>query len=114
MMLSYRRLLFWGCIIAFVLGIAGGSIITHNITSSTLERRHEKALQTARDSARILQAQFDQIQFAGSLAAKELQITQQKDENLTLQARIRSDSIQHLSDLQAVRGINAYIKSGRK
>ncbi|OZI08226.1 hypothetical protein BWI93_10185 [Siphonobacter sp. BAB-5385] len=112
-MISYRKLLFWCCLITLVTGLAIGTIVTHSVTSKSLKRRHEKAMQAARDSARILQAQFDKIQFAGSLAAKELQITHQKDENLTLQARIKSDSIQHLSDLEAVRGINRYIK-GKK
>lgn len=113
MKISYRKLLFWCCLIALVIGLATGNIITHSVTSKSLNRRHEKALQAARDSAKTLQAHLDQVQLAGIIAAKDNQITQQKDENLTLQARIKSDSIQHLSDLEAVRGINRYIK-GKK
>lgn len=62
--------------------------------------------------SRQYQAAMDQLKYEGQLAAKDQVINGKNEEILALKQKASSDSILHLSDLEAVRAINQYIQKG--
>lgn len=56
----------------------------------------------------------DSLQFAGQLAARDLQLAKHRDTITDLREQAARDSLRHLSELQSVRAINAYIHAGRQ
>jgi hypothetical protein len=95
--------------VVLVAGLSMG--ITYLLTS--------KADQVCMDEAAAMkqqwlaeQAEMDRINYEGMLDEREQIITDQDETINGLQKKIASDSIQRLSELDAVRAINGYIKAG--
>lgn len=70
-------------------------------------RRYE---QLAEQAANREQNLLDSLHFASSIASKDFTIALQDETILNLRQQIRSDSIAHLTELQAIRAINQYLK----
>lgn len=83
--------------------------------------RGKQALSTCQTEANALlkqqlqaQALTDSVKFADRLAAKDRQLLTQYAITLSFQEKVARDSVQHLSELQALRAVNAYIERGRQ
>jgi type II secretory pathway pseudopilin PulG len=83
------------------------------VTAAAMHFIYTGRVRKAREDARTAQSSLDSVRMAGLLAGKDNQIADYRDSVLQLKTRIASDSIAHLSQLQAIRAINRYILSPR-
>ena len=103
-----------------LIGEAVIGIVTFGVGYLVSHCTNQTTLQTCQDERATLlkqhgqhQALIDSLHFSAKLAQKDQQILQKDEEILLLSQRIRSDSIAHLSELEAMRAINAAIKRKR-
>lgn len=96
-------------------------VITYTLTLTTglwlgvfiSKMELQKAEQLAVAAALREQSLIDSLNYHAQLAQHANTISQKDETILSLRQEIRSDSIAHLSELQAVRAINAHLKSKR-
>lgn len=98
-----------GEVVVVVLTFGVGYLVSHCTNQNTL--------QTCQDERAVLlkqhgqhQALLDSLYFSAKLAQKDLQIFQKDEEILLLSQKLRSDSIAHLSELEAMRAVNKALK----
>ncbi|MBO9640534.1 MAG: hypothetical protein J7576_20355 [Siphonobacter aquaeclarae] len=101
---------FLGEILAAVLGTLLGWAINHFTSSASLEACRDEREKLLAQHART-QAVIDSVRFAAVLASKDKQILQLHETILFERQKAASDSIRHLSELDAIRAINAYISA---
>jgi hypothetical protein len=101
----------WEVVAAVFLSVVGWGI-SELLTSQKLAGCQDERAVLLKQSTRN-QAILDSIVYEGLLAIKKLEISEKDAQILDLKQKIASDSIQHLTDLQAVRTINQYIRAGK-
>lgn len=69
--------------------------------------RYQQLTATAQNREKAL---LDSLNAITQLAVKDQEILTQNETILTLRQKLRADSIAHLSELQAIRAINAHLK----
>ena len=107
-----RTRLLWE-VVAVLLTFGVGYLVSHFSNRVTLQACQDERAVLLRQNS-LHQATLDSLHYAAKIALKDQQILQ-KDENiLLLYQRLRSDSIAHLTELQAIRAINAAIKRNRQ
>ena len=81
---------------------------------------NRQTLQTCQDERTVLlrqnanaQALIDSVRWAGRMAQKDLIISQKEQQYHDLREKMARDSVQHLSDLDAIRAINNYLHTKR-
>lgn len=81
---------------------------------------NQKSNQVCQDEAEAMkkewllqQAAMDKLAYERVIAEKEFEISQKEQDINDLREKMASDSIKRMSDLDAVRAINTYIKAGR-
>ncbi|RAJ94204.1 hypothetical protein LX87_04089 [Larkinella arboricola] len=102
----------WEIVVAVVLSVVGWGI-SELLNSQTLQTCQDERAVLLKQSARS-QAIMDSIVYEGLLAIKQRELSEKDAQILDLKQKIVSDSIQHLTDLEAVRAINEYIHPGKR
>lgn len=69
--------------------------------------RYQQLATTAQNREKVL---LDSLSAITQLAVKDQQILTQNETILSLRQKLRADSIAHLTELQAIRAINAHLK----
>lgn len=105
---EFRSRVLWE-ILAVIISLAIGYLISHFSGKSDLQACQDERQVLLRQNSQH-QAVLDSIHYAGAIATKELQILQKDEQILLLRQRLRSDSIAHLSELEAVRAINQALR----
>lgn len=103
-----RNRLLWESV-AIALTFLMGYLVSHctnQVTIRACQDEREALLKQHRQH----QAVLDSLHYAVKIALKDQQILQKDEEILLLSQRLRSDSIAHLTELQAIRAINATLK----
>ncbi|QHV97946.1 hypothetical protein [Spirosoma endbachense] len=100
----------WEVAVAGVLASVswGVGYFLNNRTLQSCQDEREVLLKQASEFQRV----NDQLLYEGLLSAKDILISEKDDEILALKRKVASDSIQHMSDIDAIRAINQYIKEG--
>jgi hypothetical protein len=106
-----RTRLLWE-IVAVLLTFGVGYLVSHYTNKNTLQACQDERAELLRQNSRH-QATLDSLHYAAQIAQKDQQILQKDEEILLLNQRLRSDSIAHLSQLEAMRAVNARIKQAR-
>lgn len=89
-------------VLTLITGIYLGTLLCH----PQLRRYHQLTI-TAQNREKAL---LDSLRSITQLAEKDQEISVQNETILTLRQRLRSDSIAHLTELQAIRAINQHLK----
>ncbi|MVM39481.1 hypothetical protein GO730_20955 [Spirosoma sp. HMF3257] len=101
----------WEVALAAILaGVSWG--VGYFLNNNTLQACQDERTVLLKQT-RQLQAEVDKIHYEGLLSAKDLQISAKDEKILELNRKIASDSIQHLSELDAIRAINQYVQKGK-
>lgn len=106
-----RARLLWEIVVA-VLTFGVGYLVSHCTNQSVLETCQDERATLLKQHGQH-QALLDSLHFSAKISQKDLQILQKDEEILLLSQRIRSDSIAHLTELEAMRAVNAAIKRKR-
>lgn len=106
-----RTRLLWE-IVAVLLTFGVGYLVSHCTNQSVLESCQDERATLLKQNSQH-QALIDSLHFSAKIAQKDQQILQKDEEILLLSQRIRADSIAHLSELEAMRAVNARIKQAR-
>lgn len=69
--------------------------------------------QLAQQAVKREQSLLDSLRNSSSITSKDHTIALQDETILNLRQRLRSDSIAHLTELQAIRAINQYLKPNK-
>lgn len=75
------------------------------------KRQIHRYQQLAEKAAKREQSLLDSLHHSSSIASKDHTIALQDETILNLRQRLRSDSIAHFTELEAIRAINQYLKS---
>lgn len=89
---------------------AVGWFVGYWLNEGTLQACQDERTELLRQNA-AGQAILDSVKFAGIIAGKDLVISKKDEAILVLQQKIKSDSIAHLSDLDAIWSINDYVEN---
>lgn len=92
--------------ITYILTLATGIWLGIMIQQPRI-RRYKQLTTTAQNREKAL---LDSLRSITLLAEKDQEIFSQNETILTLRQKLRADSIAHLTELQAIRAINAHLK----
>lgn len=92
--------------LTYLLTLATGVWLGMQLKHRQVERYKQLATQTTATQQTLLNS----LHQAAIIAQKNQTIALKDEKILSLHQRIRSDSIAHLTDLQAIRAINAHLK----
>ncbi|MCA0229869.1 MAG: hypothetical protein LCH91_05355 [Bacteroidetes bacterium] len=95
--------------VAIALTFLIGYLVSHCTNQSVLESCQDEREALLKKNSQH-QAMLDSLHYAAKIAQKDQQILQKDETILLLQQRLRSDSIAHLSELEAIRAINATLR----
>jgi len=76
-------------------------------------RQISRYQQLAQQAVKREQSLLDSLHNSSSIASKDHTIALQDETILNLRQRLRSDSITHLTELEAIRAINQYLKPNK-
>lgn len=107
-----RTRLLWE-IVAVLLTFGVGYLVSHYTNKNTLQACQDERAELLKQNSHH-QALLDSLHYAAKIAQKDQKILQKDEEILLLYQRLRSDSIAHLTELQAMRAVNAAIKRNRQ
>ena len=105
---EFRSRVLWE-IVAVIISIAFGYLISH-FTGKTDLRACQDERELLLRQHRQNQIIVDSLRFSRQIATKDYQISQKDEEILLLRQRVRSDSLAHLSELEAIRAINQALR----
>lgn len=105
---EFRSRLLWE-VVAVIFSMVIGYLVSHFSNHTTLQACQDERTALLKQHSRH-QALLDSLHFAAKIEQKDQQILQKDETILLLSQRIRSDSIAHLTELQAIRAINQHIK----
>lgn len=109
--LSNRQRFVWEMALAaaiWVLGYGLSWLTSQNTIQNCQDERTALLAEKAKNQQLI-----DSVYYAGKLAEKQQTINRKDEDIHLLTEKITRDSVRHLSELESMRAINRYIKSGR-
>ncbi len=106
-----RKRFVWELVIAVCVWLVGYGLSSIS-NRATLQNCQDERTELLRVNAQN-QAMVDSVFWTGRLAHSQQIIHQKEQENHDLREKMARDSVQHLSELDAVRAINEYIQKTR-